>query len=293
MKNVILSVVIVTYNNEKDIVPCLFSLPWKHISMEVLLVDNSSTDHTRHNVENFCRQFPTFLIKKFWNQTNPGYAFAINKGLSQSRGDFILLLGPDSRVLSGALEKMINFLKTHPDVGLIAPQLIDANGKVQPSCRRFPTYRDLLFELTGLPRIFPRIFSPHWKMNDFDHNTQKEVDQPEATCLIAPRKSLYEVGFMDKRFPLFFNDVDWCRRFWMKGWKVVFYPAAKVEHKKGTSVYRFRIPAIWKSHQGFYRYFQKYSTSFPQKIINQGLGLLMILAASYRSIGVIFWRNKK
>ena len=187
---------------------------------------------------------------------------------------------------------MIDFLKTHSDVGLVAPQLINPEGRILASCRRFPTYSDVLFELSGLSRMCSARFTPRWKMPDFEHKTQMEVSQPEATCLMTHRKTLNEVGFMDERFPMFFNDVDWCRRFLMKGWKIVFHPDAKVYHQRGASILAHRIPMIWKSHQGFYRYFQKYAVSLRHKVLNQGLGLHLILAAIFRCMLVLLGNIK-
>ena len=280
----ILSVITVTYNNENHIISCLASLPWDNIPMEVWLIDDRSTDRTRERVEEFGQKSPAFSIHKIWNTTNQGYTRSVNQGLSLSQGEFILLLGPDTRIFPGSLETMIDFLKIHPDVGLVAPKLLDPHGRILPSCRRFPTYRDSFFELSGMPRMFPKRFIPAWKMPDFDHRSQQEIEQPEATCLMTHRKILHEVGFMDTRFPMFFSDVDWCRRFLVKGWKVVFYPEAQVEHIKGASILPYRIPMIWKSHQGFYRYFQKYYTSFWQRWINQVLGLLLIFTATFRTL---------
>lgn len=260
--------------------------------MEVLLIDNRSSDCTRGKIEDFCIQHNESLIKRFWNTTNRGYACGVNQGLSVSRGDFVLLLGPDTRVFPGSLETMIDFLKTHPDVGLVAPQLLDLKGRIMASCRRFPNHGDVLLELSGLPRIFPARYTPRWKMPDFEHKTQMEVEQPEATCLMTHRNTLNEVGFMDERFPMFFNDVDWCRRFKMKGRKIVFYPDSKVQHQRGASILPHRIPMIWKSHQGFYRYFQKYAVSLRHKVTNQGLGLLLILAATFRTILVLLGHIK-
>jgi len=255
--------------------------------MEILLIDNNSKDRTKERIQNFSHRLPEFPATTLWNNTNRGYAMGVNQGLSLSRGDYVLLLGPDTKILPGALETMMNFLKTHPEAGLVAPQLVNAKGEILHSCRRFPTYKDVLIELTGLPRLFPSVFLSRWKMADFNHKEEKEVDQPEATCLMTHRKALDDVGFMDEQFTMFFNDVDWCRRFWLKGWKVFFFPIARIEHQKGASVYANQIPMIWKSHQGFYRYFQKYSASSFKKIINYGLGFILIVVAAYRSFAAL------
>jgi len=287
MKKVTLSALIVTYNNENHIFPCLFSLPWNTIPMEAVLVDNRSRDRTREKIESFCRQYPESLVKKIHNPVNQGFAHAVNQAVAQCEGDFILLLGPDTKVSAGALKTLILFLETHPSAGLVAPQILNGKGDIQPSCRRFPTYRDVLLELSGLPRLFPRRFFPRWKMHDFDHRHESEVQQPEATCLMTSRKALQDVGGLDEQFPMFFNDVDWCRRFRAKGWKIFFTPRAKIHHQKGASVFPHYLPMIWKSHQGFYRYFQKYAVSPWQKAATQVLGFLLIFTALIRSLSTI------
>ena len=129
-------------------------------------------------------------------------------------------------------------------------------------------------------------------MTDFDHKTLREVDQPEASCLLTSRKVVNQVGLMDEQFSMFFNDVDWCRRFNKHKWKIIFDPSAKVEHVKGASVYANKIPMIWKSHQGFYRYFNKYPELKLQKLINPFLGLLLIVTALLRSILMITTNRK-
>jgi N-acetylglucosaminyl-diphospho-decaprenol L-rhamnosyltransferase len=280
----ILSVIIVTFNSENHIGASLTSLPWEGVLMEAWVIDNQSSDRTRERIEAFHRIHPKRTVHKIWNPSNRGYASAVNQGLRMCRGEFYLLLGPDVKVFPGSIESMMDFLKTHPDVGIVAPQLLRPDGGIQPSCRRFPTYADALTELSGLPRLFPSRCTPAWKMPDFNHMSQREVNQPEATAIMTRRQALRDVGPMDERFSMFFNDVDWCRRFIAKGWKIVFYSDARVEHDRGASVLAHPIPMIWKSHQGFYRYFRKYNTAIWQTWVNQAVGLLLILTATFRTL---------
>lgn len=284
MKAETLSIVIVTYNNATTLRDCLDSLPWDRVQIEVRLIDNRSTDATRESIDTYCREYPHRALFTVANPFNAGYAKGVNRGFRDSTGRFILLLGPDTVVYPDTLEAMMDYLQAHPDVGLVAPQLVDPIEAVQPSCRRFPTYADVLLELSLLPRLFPKWLTPRWKMPDFDHRSRRDVDQPEATCLMTHRGPLLDVGLMDERFPMFFNDVDWCHRFRLRAWRTVFLPEIRVRHIKGASVYANRIPMIWKSHQGCYRYFVKYNRSPSEKCINPLLGFILVWAAVIRSI---------
>ena len=254
-----LSILIVTFNNERHIRPCLDSLPWTRTELDVWVMDNLSADRTRDRIAAFKRsRGPRARLHFNPLPSNLGYTAAVNRGLAACRGEWICLLGPDAVVHPGALETMADYLKRHPRVGAVAPRLVNPFGQVQPSCRRFPSVRDAWIEMTGLPRLFPARLSPRWKMADFSHRAIREVEQPEATCLMIRRSVLDTVGPMDDRFPLFFNDVDWCRRIRRKGWAIVFLPGAVVSHVRGASVNRVPVLKIWKSHQGFYRYFSKH-----------------------------------
>ena len=144
-------------------------------------------------------------------------------------------------------------------MGIVAPQFLNADGSIQPSCRRFPRHRDIVFHALGLNYLFPysKLYN-YWKMGDFDHQSQRFVDQPQGAFLLTHRRAFEDVGLLDENFPMFFSDVDWCRRFINKGWKITFTPEVKIIHHKGSSVYnnRNRISLIWSSHISFYLYFQ-------------------------------------
>jgi GT2 family glycosyltransferase len=221
------------------------------------------------------------LIQNRWNA---GYAYGINQGLREAGDNAVLILGPDARLLDHAVDHLFKGFGGESDIAMVAPQHIDKTGKIMPSCRRLPRYRDLLYELTGLPRLFPKVHTAGWKMPEFDHNKEQQVEQPEATCwLIHP--DLLKRGFrMDERFPLFFNDVDWCYRLKESGLKILFIPDAKIEHEGGESVLQQPIPMIWKSHQGFYRYFAKIHSNGVMMAANHLLALLLITAATIRSL---------
>jgi len=287
MTAVDVSVVIVTWNSEREIGDCLDSLLSSKadnevgapIPKEIFVIDNHSEDDTVGEVrKRVAAGAPIHLIE---NVANEGFTKALNQGLTRCRKEWVLLLNPDTKLLPGALEQLVHFLQRHPEVGIVAPQLLFPNGQVQPSCRRFPRHRDVVFEVAGLSCLFrgSALFGG-WKMGDFDHRATREVDQPQGSCLLTRRRVFEEVGLFDERFRMFFSDVDWCHRVKARGWKVVFYPEAQVMHRKGASVYRNRSAMIKQSHRDFRTYFVKY---YPQHCLaNRLVGAILSIAGPVR-----------
>ncbi len=284
MKSPELSIITVTYDNEDTITACLSSLLRISLSYEVLIIDNHSGDNTIKRVRSFQDNNPGLSLHLIANNRNRGFAAGVNQGLRKSRGKYILLLGPDASLENAAASLLIECLEQHRWTGLSAPRLENPDGSVQPSCRLLPGWSDLLLELSGLPRIFPELITPRWKNAGFDYTKPQEVQQPQASCLLIRRTDYKELGGMDERFDIFFNDVDWCRRFLDAGRRVRYCPAAVVQHAGGGSVYKHRIHSIWKSHQGWYRYLVKYSAGPAAVTLSHFWGLLLIIAAAYRSL---------
>lgn len=281
--NPVLSIIIVTYNHEYEIDFCFSSLNQflPPLSSEIIIIDNHSTDTTSSVIERYRsksnQNFSGFQFVK--NSQNLGFTKGVNQGLSLASGKFLLLLNPDTEITNGSLEKLIRFLSNHPEVGIVAPQLVNSDGGIQPSCRRFPKYRFIFFESLGLNRLFKenKIFNG-WKMGDFDHKSVREVDQPQGACLLMKKNILEKVENLDERFFLFFSDVDLCRRVQQTGLKIFYYPAVKIFHKKGSSIYINRSWTIRQSHKDFSRYFLKWYTTPIQRILNVfGIPFLFLL----------------
>lgn len=275
-----ISVVIVTFNNENEIADCLNSLA-KELAgknWQLTVIDNHSRDRTVEILQSTFHKMTGCEAELICSLKNIGFTGALNQGLQQSRGEMLLILNPDTKLQSGSLEALKRALFNNPKTGVVAPQLLNADGSVQPSCRRFPQHRDVVFEIMGLSRVFKtsKLFNA-WKMGDFDHQLQRSVEQPQGACLLFKREVLATVGLWDENFPMFFSDVDWCRRVKAAGFEIVFEPAAKVIHHKGVSVFQKRPEMIWSSHHSFYRYFIKHHPQRP--LANVLIGGLLWLTA--------------
>lgn len=276
-----LSIVIVSWNSWAYLGKCLDSIfAAGSPGLEVILVDNDSKDQTKREI---AEHYPQ--VRLISNPANLGYAKACNQGLKISSGDFILLLNPDTAVHPGALDNILQYMKNHPEVGAVGPQLVYPDGAIQASCRRFPNYSTLLWEVTLLSRLFPAhpLFGA-WKMGDFNFQTGREVDQPMGAALMVKREVMDKIGVLDERFSMFFNDVDLCYRIKKAGFKTIFLPQARITHAEGASTGQRPRRMIWYSHWGFLQYLWKHHRSGLKILLIPLAGIVLLLGAPLRSL---------
>lgn len=251
-----LSVIVVSWNVSKLLDVCLQTLKQDLVGIdaEVFVVDNASADGSADMVRQK-HDWVTLIA----NDDNLGFAKANNQAIKLATGDYIFLLNPDTEVIAGTIPRLIEFLEEHPKAGIVAPQLINTDGSIQRSCRAFPTFIAMLYELLGLSKMFPN--DPRfgaYKMLDFNHDETREVDQPEGASLLLRRPVIEEVGVLDEGFFMLFEEVDWCYRIKQAGWQIWFYPVAKIVHHYGQSIKQVKPKMILSSHRGLYRFWSKH-----------------------------------
>lgn len=284
-----LSIVIVTWNSGNEIVNCLRSIidNTDDLNYEIIIVDNDSKDNTVTEISGIAKE-KFHRIKLILNKTNTGYTKASNQGILSSAGKHIFLLNPDTEIKKDSVRILLNKLNEDDKAGAIAPQLLNTDGSIQKSCRKFPTYWDMFCEFTFLSSIFPEstTFSS-WKMNYFSHNTETAVEQPMAAALMIKKEVLNKIGNFDENFKMFFNDVDLCKRIYESGHTIVFYPKSMIIHEKGVSIYKDRIRMINVWNEDCLKYFRKYNDNFL---------LLIWLRASLKISGyfrILFYKIRK
>jgi len=251
-----LSIIVVSWNTQALLRACLRKLHAElaDLDCEVFVVDNNSADGSAAIVAD---EFP--WVKLTANDSNRGFAAANNQALSNATGNYVLLLNPDTEVHPGSLATLMRFLDEHPKAGVVAPQLLNTDGSVQDSCRQFPTFLGMSYELLGLSRLFPNVVRfRQYKMLDWNHNDERQVDQPEGACLMVRRAVIEEVGILDEGYFMLFEEVDWCYRIKKAGWEIWFTPAAKVLHHYGQSIKQVKAKMILSSHRGLYRFWHKH-----------------------------------
>lgn len=222
------------------------------VSFEVIVVDNASEDGSAAMVR---AEFPQVVL--IANSENRGYAGGNNQALAQAQGAYVLLLNPDTEVFPDTLNRALAFLEAHPDAGAVGAKQFFPDGRVQASVRGFPTPANLLWEVSGLARLFPRWLGGY-RMRGFTYDRVAVVEQPMATFLMVRRAVVEQVGLMDEAFPLFFNDVDWCYRIVQAGWRIYFVPEVQILHHGGASTRQVRLSAIRESHRALEVFYRKH-----------------------------------
>ncbi len=248
------SIVIVNWNVRDLLRRCLHSITQYPVSsIEVIVVDNASTDGS---VDMVRAEFPAVrLVANFENRGFPG---AINQGISLARGRYVLLLNPDTELVGDALGAMVAFADEHPDVGVVGPQLLNSDGSVQSSRRRFPTLATAFFESTWLQPYAPRRLLERYYFGDQPDDRVQGVDWLMGAALMARREAIERVGPMDERFFMYSEELDWCRRFREAGWRVVYLPTAQILHHEGKSSEQVLSARHIHFQTSKVRYFRKY-----------------------------------
>ncbi|MFZ2189902.1 MAG: glycosyltransferase family 2 protein [Candidatus Magasanikiibacteriota bacterium] len=217
-----ISVITVTWNSQDFIEKQIKSvvLGCKDITYEQIVVDNASTDKTTELVE----KYPS--VKLIKNLENLGFAGGNNKGSEISQGEFLLFLNADNEIEPGSLDKIVEWMKNHPDVGIASCKLVDQSGQFNEEAkpRRFPKVWEQVLLLLKVPHFVPMILD-EYLMKDFDPEKEQTVDSVRGSFMLMRREVYQKLGWaFDPRYFIWFEDVDTCREVWKLGYKVMYTP---------------------------------------------------------------------
>jgi N-acetylglucosaminyl-diphospho-decaprenol L-rhamnosyltransferase len=250
------SVIIVNYKAYVEIEACLASLPTgPGLDLEVIVVDHASSADELGRVH---ERHPSFRAAPA--PDNPGFSAGVNAGARLARGRHLLILNPDTELRPGALEAMVSYLDAHPDTAVVGARVEDPKGVVQRSARRFPT---MLTGLAGRSSLFTRLWpgnplSRRDVLADANTKSPREVDWVAGSCMAVSAAAFEQVGGMDERFFLYWEDADLCKRLKAAGWRTVYLPSAVVVHGVGRSRRYARSLSVRAFHGSAYRYFAKH-----------------------------------
>jgi GT2 family glycosyltransferase len=255
-----LSIIIVSWNVCELLRTCLQSVAAGRgeLKIQVIVVDSGSADDTLQMV---AREFP--WVELIAREDNVGFPKGNNLGLAQADGRFLLLLNPDTEVWGDALTTMVNYLAQHPDVGALGPQLLNGDGTVQSSRRRFPTLALGFFESTWLEPFAPQQMLHRYYVQDVADEATAVVDWVTGACLLTRHEVYEQIGGLDEAYFMYSEELDWCKRIKEEGWQIVYLPTAQVLHHVGKSSEQ----AVTHRHINFQRaklrYYRKYHGRFP------------------------------
>ena len=228
------SIIVVNWNTLALLRDCLRSIEEQTTGLlyEVIVVDNGSVDGSPEMVES---EFPRVCLIR--NQENWGFAAANNQGIQIARGEFVLLLNSDTRVLDHALVRAVAFARAHADTAVVGCRTLLPDGSIQHNCYLFPSLLNLALSLSRLSAAFPRNrFFGRARLTWWDYDTPREVDVVAGCFMLVRRAALDQVGEMSERFYMYSEDTEWCWRFHRHGWKVRYTPdAVIIHHMRGST----------------------------------------------------------
>ena len=240
----------------KVIADCLRSIVERTHStdFEIIVSDNGSTDGS---IEFIRKNFPRVQVIE--NGANLGFARANNVGIRASKGEYVLILNPDTYVHEGALDRWIEFADRHSDAGAFGCRVLNPDGSYQQSARPFPTVRGQLVaalylrSFAYLSDFFTSDMYIGWK-----GETERAIDWQSGCCVMIRGALLKQLGAFDEQFFYHYEEVDLCRRVWNAGHSILYTPEASITHLGGQSVNRFPVRFELEKCRNRYRYFYKY-----------------------------------
>ncbi|MBI4563250.1 MAG: glycosyltransferase family 2 protein [Planctomycetes bacterium] len=280
------SVIMVTLNGKDMTLECLKSVPpsAKGLAVEVLVVDNGSTDGTPAAV---AAAFPNVRIIE--NGSNRGYAAAANQGMREASGRTFVLLNNDARLPEGGLAALVHFLRAHPETAVAGPQLIHEDGRLQHSFDTEPCLATELLNKSLLRRCLPGSFP-----SKLQARTQPfDVASVVGACMAVRREAAERLGLFDEGYFYLYEETDFCRRARGSGWGVKCHPAIRVVHLQGRTRHNVRIPAKIEQARSRFLYFRRHHpvqyailrAVYPFKSFLESVGWL---AAAVATLGL--WR---
>lgn len=258
----LLSAIILNYRSPQFTVRCVQNLRQQTIAdrMEIIVVDNASQDDSIGVLRNRLREYANVRIVE--TPENLGFGGGNNYGEKFARGEYLLILNPDTDPPPDGLERLIALLKADPTIGIIAPALVFPDGAVRESCRSFPRVSDVIAKRTPLGTMFPHLLTRYLQRAEA-RTGMRDVDWMVGAFLLMERALYGELGGFDERYFLFFEDTDLCRRCWERGKRVVYCAdmraADREQRLSGQGIFPILTTHVGRTHlRSAVKYFWKW-----------------------------------
>jgi GT2 family glycosyltransferase len=253
----ILDIIIINYKSTDFLFNNLSSVyhSIKNIPVRIQVHDNGSGE----GLECVKNMFPK--VNFIRNKYNMGFAKATNNALKRSTAPYIMIINPDTIIKDGFFDSILDFMDNNPEVGIAGPKIFNDDGTIQGSARSFPSVHSAFFGRSSfLTKLFPnsRFSRANILTKKNDGKTPMEVDWVSGACLVVRRQAFEDVGFLDESFFMYWEDVDWCKRMWAKGWKIVYFPVASIMHYIGGSSEKNMFQSVLEFHKSAYYFCGKH-----------------------------------
>ncbi|MEK7672806.1 MAG: glycosyltransferase family 2 protein [Patescibacteria group bacterium] len=239
-----LSITIVNYNQKYFPKLCVEALKKSKtdFEFEIIICDNNSHDDSLDYLK---KAHEEGLIKLVEPGRNLGYGAGHNFAAREAKGKYLLILNTDITVEPDTLQKLVDYMEEHKDVGMVGPKLMYHDGRIQQSCRRHFKIFDLFIKRSFLKKMWP--FKQRYRryiMGDFNHSSTQVVDLITGAFMVMPRELFEKINGFDERYFMFMEDFDLCRKTQDAGYKVVYYPEAVAVHyhKRLSDGSWFKLP---------------------------------------------------
>ncbi len=258
-----LSIIIVNYNTREFLYKTISSIyvNIKDIQVEIIVSDNGSSDGSKEYIK---AQFE----KLIWisNNENLGFSKANNIAIKKAKGRYILILNSDTAIIDDCLNKCKEYMDKFSNVGALGCKVVLPNGSLDLACRRsFPTPEVSFYRMTNLSKLFPKskVFGKY-NLTYLDEDKVYEVDSIVGAFMMLRREVVDQVGLLDEDFFMYGEDVDWCYRIKQAGWKIMYYPKAKIIHYKGGSTDKRNPKLIYEFYRAMILFYDKhYKSKYP------------------------------
>jgi len=259
------SIIIVNYNGGEALKQCVEKALLSNLPVEIKVVDNASTDPSILFLEStFDNESRLQIIK---NQQNQGFAKAVNLGLAQTNGDFVLILNPDCFIENDTLQHCVDFMRENQSAGMCGVLVCDPDGTPQQSSRRAePVPLKAFVQAFGLKRFFPQ-FAVDLSQTPLPIQPI-EIEGISGAFMFLRREALIEIGGLDEGYFLHCEDLDWFKRCRLSDWKLWFLPHVRVSHLKGACSSSQPLKVELYKHRGMVRYYKKFfSQTYPNPLL--------------------------
>ncbi|HRK61223.1 MAG TPA: glycosyltransferase family 2 protein [Candidatus Omnitrophota bacterium] len=273
-----LTILIVNFKTTKLTLACIQSIYdfQPQCSFEIVLVDNGSNDGIGEKV---AEQFPA--VRFIETGDNVGFSRANNLGIHNSRGEFVVLLNSDVKLIESVWDAMVEFMRQQPELGVIGCREVDGDGNFQLSCGHFPNF---------INEIIRKIM--HYRLSINDHKIRDYLDEKysnlglvdwvSGSCMMIRRKALMDAGLLDEQFFMYFEDIDFCCRVQNKGWGIRYFPAVTICHYGGRSAKHNLLHVLVEYRRSQAYFTRKYYGRF-------GSVLIRIFLALKYGVNVLPW----